>query len=115
MFDNEIGTVSQHLRAGVDEPREIGGVVRHANEQVLRSRRRGRVRRRRDVGRKVDVVCTHDVGMTQLAHEQNLHDGQSAKSVAGGCSFSARRCVAEGGRPRAGTAAARGRSRILFS
>ncbi len=26
--------------------------------------------------------------MTQLAHEQNLHDGQSAKSAAGGCSFS---------------------------
>ena len=40
----------QHLRAGVDEPREIGGEVRHAHEQVLRSSSGARAPRRRNVG-----------------------------------------------------------------
>ena len=92
----------QHLRAVVNEPREIGGVVRHENDNVLRSGRRGRVRRRRvrrrrDIGRKVNVVCTHDVGVTQLAREQNLRDGQSAKSAEGGCSFTVRGCALQEG------------------
>ena len=53
--------------------------------------------------------------MTQLAHEQNLHDGQSAKSAAGGCSFSARRCVAEGGATsRRDRCSARSESDIIF-
>ncbi len=87
----------QHLRAVVNEPREIGGVVRHENDNVLRSGRRGRVRSRRDIGRKVNVVCTHDVGVTQLAREQNLRDGQSAKSAEGGCSFTVRGCALQEG------------------
>ena len=102
----------QHLRAAVNEPREICGVVRHANEKVVSTSSGGCMRRWRHVCGKVHVLCADNVGMPQLAHEQYLPNRQprhrrgnadphvaadkhSRKSVRwGGCTSRKHRCNA---------------------
>ena len=110
----------QHLRAAVNEPREICGVVRHANEQVLSTSSGGCMRRWRHVCGKVHVLRADNVGMPQLAHEQYLPNrqpgivGETLLRMSPPTSIREKACAGAVA-PRASIAATRGRCQALAS